>query len=286
MRKSIDGLCAVVSNQLEVFSNNLEVKSYNNTDDLSVTIDSFPVLEYLTKLLGAEENGYVFDSGVLNAADYGVPQKRHRFILMGVKKKIAPNVHLPEPEFKEEEYRTVKDAIEDLVYTKPYDSVEGDLISGGVTPPMLYKNDNPYLAEIKNMDRVMNHIVPKTTEVAMERFKAIREGQNFHSLDPKLKVNTYSNVERTQNTIYLRLKYDAPSGTVINVRKSMWIHPKQDRGVSIREAARLQSFPDSFVFLGRKDSQYQQVGNAVPPMMAKAIAKQLLSYLDTKKNNG
>ena len=115
----------------------MEVKSYNNTDDLSVTIDSFPVLEYLTKLLGAEENGYVFDSGVLNAADYGVPQKRHRFILMGVKKKIAPNVHLPEPEFKEEEYRTVKDAIEDLVYTKPYDSVEGDLISGGVTPPML-----------------------------------------------------------------------------------------------------------------------------------------------------
>jgi len=53
----------------------------------------------------------------------------------------------------------------------------------------------------------------------------------------------------------------------------MWIHPQKDRAISVREAARLQSFPDSFIFCGKKDSQYQQVGNAVPPMMAKAIAE-------------
>lgn len=67
---------------------------------------------------------------------------------------------------------------------------------------------------------------------------------------------------------------------MVNVRKSMWIHPVLHRALSIREAARLQTFPDSFVFCGPKDSQYQQVGNAVPPMLAKAIAEHLCNYLD------
>ena len=60
----------------------------------------------------------------------------------------------------------------------------------------------------------------------------------------------------------------------------MWIHPKLNRAISIREAARLQTFPDNFVFEGTKDSQYQQVGNAVPPCLANAVAKSLLSLLD------
>ena len=78
----------------------------------------------------------------------------------------------------------------------------------------------------------------------------------------------------------MRLKYDDPSPTVVNIRKSMWEHPKQNRALSVREAARLQSFPDSFIFLGTKDSQYQQVGNAVPPMLAKVIAETVAEYLD------
>lgn len=113
----------------------------------------------------------------------------------------------------------------------------------------------------------------------MARFKALHQGENFHSLADSLKTNTYTDVNRTQKTIYLRLKYDEPSGTVINVRKSMWIHPTLDRAISIREVARLQTFPDSFVFCGSKDKQYQQVGNAVPPIMAKAIANQLADAL-------
>ena len=117
-------------------------------------------------------------------------------------------------------------------------------------------------------------------EIAMKRFEAIAPGENFHSLDASLKENTYTDVSRTQNTIYQRLNYDTPSGTVLNVRKSMWIHPTLNRAVSIREAARLQTFPDSFVFCGTKDSQYQQVGNAVPPILAKAVAEHLAKYLD------
>lgn len=67
---------------------------------------------------------------------------------------------------------------------------------------------------------------------------------------------------------------------MVNVRKSMWIHPTQDRAISVREAARLQTFPDSFVFCGSKDKQYQQVGNAVPPIMAKSIAEKLAQILE------
>ena len=77
-----------------------------------------------------------------------------------------------------------------------------------------------------------------------------------------------------------RLDSSKPSGTVINVRKSMWIHPTLNRAISVREAARLQSFPDRFVFKGTKDSQYQQVGNAVPPYLAKAIADSVIRILN------
>ena len=118
----------------------------------------------------------------------------------------------------------------------------------------------------------------------MARFKVIQQGKNFHSLDDSLITNTYTDPSRTQNTIYLRLNYNEPCGTVVNVRKSMWIHPIKDRAISVREAARLQTFPDSFVFCGTKDKQYQQVGNAVPPILAKAIAVKLASILD--RTNG
>ena len=67
---------------------------------------------------------------------------------------------------------------------------------------------------------------------------------------------------------------------MVNVRKSMWVHPELDRAISIREAARLQTFPDSFVFEGTKDSQYQQIGNAVPPFLANAIANSIVAALD------
>ena len=141
------------------------------------------------------------------------------------------------------------------------------------------------MKQLRDTDGIIyNHIVPKTGKEALDRFKLLKQGQNFHDLPVAFKENTYTNAKRTQNTVYQRLSYSAPSGTVINVRKSMWIHPTVDRAISVREAARLQTFPDSFRFWGPKDSQYQQVGNAVPPMLAEAIARQILSYID--KNNG
>ena len=125
---------------------------------------------------------------------------------------------------------------------------------------------------------VQNHIIPQTREKALKRFSVLQEGENFHKLSIDLKDN-YADPSRTQNSIYLRLDSKKPSGTVVNVRKSMWIHPKLNRAISVREAARLQSFPDKFIFKGPKDAQYQQVGNAVPPLMAKGIAEHLLKYI-------
>lgn len=134
-------------------------------------------------------------------------------------------------------------------------------------------------SSLRNTSILRNRIVTKTTDVAMKRFRTLKQDENFHALDESMKSNTYTDATRTQNTIYLRLNYDEPSGTVVNVRKSMWIHPTHDRAISVREATKLQTFPDSFAFCGSKDKQYQQVGNAVPPIMAKSIAKKLAQIL-------
>ena len=258
----------------EIHSNDIIVERYSDKDDLIAVIKSFAVYDYLTSILESEDHGYVIDHKVLCAADYGAPQKRNRFVVMGAKKAIAKKVALPSPELDEDEYKTVRDAIADLEEVEPVTDVSED------TGILLNDNKVDGLAgELRDSERLYNHVITKTTATAMERFKAIKQGENFHSLDDSMKTNTYTDVSRTQNTIYLRLNYDEPSGTVVNVRKSMWIHPVKDRAVSIREAARLQTFPDSFIFCGTKDKQYQQVGNAVPPIMAKAIAAKLCRYL-------
>lgn len=260
----------------EIFQNDIIIDSYSEKGGLSANIRSFAVLDYLIGILTAPENDYVINSDVLCAADYGAPQKRMRFVVMGIKRSMATNISFPEGCFVENEYRTVRDAIADLEAVPPIYDLEDDKDGikidhiDGLNDLAIYLRDNTILK---------NHIITRTTDTAMQRFKAIKQGQNFHSLDDALKTNTYTDASRTQNTIYLRLDYDAPSGTVVNVRKSMWIHPTLDRAISVREAARLQTFPDSFVFCGSKDKQYQQVGNAVPPIMAKAIANKLAQTL-------
>ena len=271
----------MLSKAKEIFDNHIHVDSYECTekDGILANIRSFAVFDYLKSILTSGEDGYAINSGVLCAADFGAPQKRNRFVIMGIKKSISEVVFLPSKKVKDGRYRTVRDAICDLEYVPPvYDLADDE---EGI--PLKAKEQlSPLAKQLRDSDILKNHIITKTTDVAMARFKALNQGQNFHSLNDSLKTNTYTDVKRTQNTIYLRLNYEEPSGTVINVRKSMWIHPTLDRAISIREAARLQTFPDSFVFCGSKDKQYQQVGNAVPPIMAKAIAKQLATTLGKK----
>ena len=271
----------MLSKAMEIHENDILVDSYTKTNGIAAIIRSFAVFDYIQKILEASENNYTLDSDVLCAADFGAPQKRMRFVIMGIKKDIASKVTLPIGSFTGKKYRSVRDAIEDLEDVTPvYDLADDEV---GMT--LEEKDGLGELAQaLRNSSVLKNHIVTKTTETAMKRFRALKQGENFHALDESLKTNTYTDASRTQNTIYLRLNYDEPSGTVVNVRKSMWIHPTLDRAISVREAARLQTFPDSFVFCGSKDKQYQQVGNAVPPIMAKSIAKKLAQTLTKNLN--
>lgn len=278
----------MLSKALEIFSNNIVVDEYSIEGGLSARIRSFAVFDYLKGILTASPNDYIISSKVLCAADYGAPQKRMRFVIIGIKKSISDTIEFPTGQFNEETYRTVRHAFNDLENVTPVYDLSEDAEGIELQPT---ENLHELTAELRNSQILRNHIITRTTETALERFRVLKPGENFHALDDSLKTNTYTDASRTQNTIYLRLNYDEPSGTVVNVRKSMWIHPTLDRAISVREAARLQTFPDSFVFCGSKDKQYQQVGNAVPPIMAKSIAKKLAQILtknleSSDKENG
>ncbi|MFJ9501555.1 DNA cytosine methyltransferase [Brevibacillus centrosporus] len=237
-----------------------------------VDVNSYSVIDYIKKKLGEL---YIIDDGILNAAWFGAPQLRERYIAMGLRKDLGVQSKLPVAKFEFEEYRKVYDAIVDLETVEPGFSTDDEPIKLSNE----YQN-TPLTSQLRDSNVLFNHITTETREKAKKRFEALQPGQNFHDLDRNLIEDTYTRPERTQNSIYLRLEYGKPCGTVTNVRKSMWIHPTINRAISIREAARLQTFPDSYKFIGTKDSQYQQIGNAVPPIMAKAIAKKLAELLD------
>ena len=247
---------------------------------IQAEVQSYSVSDYIEKVLSSPKNNYRITQGILNAAEFGAPQKRQRFIMIGVKDGENLDVSLPKGTFTEENFRTVRDAIEDLEDVP----VEYSVTESSVLVPLKPYASGSLQSDLRDSTYIHNHITTQSREVALSRFAALKQGENFHDLSAEMKENTYTDTSRTQNTIYQRLNYDAPSGTVLNVRKSMWIHPTLNRAVSIREAARLQTFPDSYVFCGTKDAQYQQIGNAVPPILGRAIAEKILSLLNVKGN--
>ena len=243
---------------------------------IKVRLHTYIVIDYLHKAF--KKLGYKIRGEVLNAAKYGVPQTRERYVLIGV---YSPNrnveISMPEPVINSpQKYITVHEAIKDLESIEPTDGAM-DEKQRRVNLPII----NSYFRKLvmkENYREIYNHVCTATRELSLERFEKIEPGKNFHSLPEKLK-SQYENPSRTQNTVYRRLDPDLPSETVVNVRKSMWIHPKFNRAISAREAARLQSFPDDYIFYGTKDSVYQQIGNAVPPVLGRAVAETILEIL-------
>ena len=216
------------------------------------------VVERLAKL------GYEHSHGLLNAVDFGVPQDRARFFLIGSRSGLK----LPLPGRTRRKTVTVRDAIGDLPRLR----------NGAFVSRMPYAK-NPQTAYARRMrnrqETSPNHLVSYNARSVLTRYKYIPQGGNWEDIPARLMRN-YADRSRCHTGIYHRLRRDKPSVVIGNYRKNMLIHPTQDRGLSVREAARIQSFPDWYEFHGSIGFQQQQVGNAVPPMLAEAVFASLI----------
>ena len=207
--------------------------------------------------------GYALSYGILNALDFGVPQNRSRFFLIGSrtnKKMELPKRSVSQP-------ITVKEAIADLP----------PLQNGARMPWQPYGEISPsrYAVKLRGASNgCSNHFVTRNSDEVIRRYRFVPPGGNWEDI-PQGMMKNYKDRSRCHTGIYYRLRDDLPSIVIGNYRKNMLIHPSEDRGLSVREAARIQSFPDSSRFDGSIGFQQQQVGNAVPPRLARAVFNQL-----------
>ena len=211
--------------------------------------------------------GYACSRMVLCASDYGVPQVRSRFFLIG-----SRNGAIIEPPPRCEQIVTVKQALWDLP----------SLVNGVNSDMLKYRKRRPsqYAKMLRgDLTECSGHLVSRNAEYILRRYSYIPQGGNWEDIPDELMAN-YKDKSRCHTGIYKRLCEESPSITVGNYRKSMLIHPWENRGLSVREAARLQSFPDSYQFCGSIGFQQQQVGNAVPPFLAKSVFAQIANVIE------
>lgn len=211
--------------------------------------------------------GYQVKHQVLWASDYGVPQRRNRFFMVG--NRLGVDFQFPKPFGTK---ITVEDAINDLP----------DLENGQMDDVLPYKtsvrNASSYASAMrKGSRRSRQNYVSHNEDYVIERYQYIKQGENWRSIPEELMKN-YANKANCHSGIYKRLVAHEPSIVISNYRKNMLIHPYQNRGLSVREAARLQSFPDTFLFSGSLMHIQQQIGNAVPPLLAKAVFERIMEY--------
>lgn len=198
---------------------------------------------------------YNVEYKMLNAADYGVPQLRNRLIFLGASSDY--DIDFPEPKFSEENYRTVKDAIGDLPSLKPKEENRKYAMDPFSDFQKLMRKDSKVL---------YNNQAPNHDKKTVDRIRNTIPGEPMY---PKYKQR-------------IRLNWDNPSPTQVcgGIRPQFQFgHPEDDRGLTIRERARIQSFPDTFKFKGGIVQERVQTGNAVPPLLAQAIAEVLYDEL-------
>ena len=205
--------------------------------------------------------GYVVDFGVLNASDFGVPQARERAIFICSKHN---KVMLPKPTVKNNV--TVREAIGDLAYCE---SGEGEFEQEYINPA-----DSAYQQLMREgSKKLFNHTASKHKQVAIDKLKMIPPEKGKEFLPEKMIGNqkfktTWGRLRWDDVSPTIDTRFDAASNGTNN-------HPFLNRAITPREAARLQSFDDSFIFYGDKRSIGRQIGNAVPPLLAKAIADRI-----------
>lgn len=213
--------------------------------------------------------GYKMACKVLFAPDYGVPQIRKRVFFVGLRD-CAEEFEFPEATFTPENYITTEEAISDLPSLQDADGV---IIHGGKEQKYMTKPSSEYQRIMrKDMQTVYNHIGSIPIEKTRQMIALVPEGKNYLALpDEYRKMYKY-------HEALTRYHSKKPSLT-INTGHRSHFHYKWNRIPTVRESARLQSFPDDFIFYGNQSEQFKQVGNAVPPLLGKAIATQLKKYL-------
>lgn len=185
--------------------------------------------------------GYKVECRVLNSADYGVAQIRSRIIFIGVRSDINVDIEFPQPQYTKENYKTVKAVIGDL----------------------------PILKSGESDENYFNHESMNHTEGMLEKMKHISDGGDRYEIPEQLRPKS-GDIRK-----YIRYNSSKPSVCITGDMRKIF-HYSQNRALTVRELARIQSFDDDFEFLGPKISQQQQIGNAVPPLMANAIAKEII----------
>lgn len=236
--------------------------------------------------------GYIAFPKLLDAVWYGVPQHRSRFFLLGIRSDLGYSTDdfgswgpFPLPSHgpgTERPYVTVRDAIADL---PSVGNGEGQEAAPYHKRDPLLRKGNEFLRLMRSGVRgrmIFDHVTSRHADYVIQRYRKIPPGGNWEAISDDL--TNYTAVERTHSNIYRRLTWDDPSITIGHYRKSMLVHPEQHRGLSLREASRLQSFPDWFRFAGTANGnggglvhKQQQLANAVSPLVAKAIAEFILT---------
>lgn len=243
------------------------------------------------------EAGYAVDCAELLAAQYGVPQMRFRMFFIGWRLDQRKRGGFPAPTHG-------RAGIGDLVPNRTISAEESDgLVTirdaiGDLSEIAAGELGTSYQGQPKGAYQVAmredapadlaNHYAPRLSPQNIERLRALKPGQDWRDLPRHLLPAGMQRALRKDHTRrYRRMKWEGVARSIItrfrDPKSGEYTHPEQHRTISIREAARIQSFPDWFVFEGGYSQQYDQVGNAVPPLLARAVAMELRTLLKAKR---
>lgn len=215
--------------------------------------------------------GYKMSAEILYAPNFGVPQIRKRVVFVGILNG-EKEFEYPTPKVKPENYVTCEEAISDLPSLENDNDYSLDKIREYMTVPT-----SDYQKQMrKNSSEVFNHFPTKHAQKTIDNIAKIPDGGNYKDLpDEESKKFKY-------HESLTRYNSKKPSLTIDTGHRTHF-HYKYNRIPSVRENARLQSFPDDFIFYGSKQQQYKQVGNAVPPLLGKAVAEKIKEVLDNEE---
>lgn len=216
--------------------------------------------------------GYNVSYSVLNASDYGVPQNRHRAFFIGIRKDIG-NFDFDNMKKYYKNKVTVDEAISDVSEIEEQATLD---LNG--YDYILGEPKSEYQKQMRVDNILNNHLIYYPTESVQSKMKFVPEGGNWKDVPAEM----FKSQRDNRHSNYLRRLDSNSQSITIDTGHNVYFHPKFNRVPTIRESARLQSFPDEFFFVGNKGEQFRQVGNAVPPLLAEALAKAIMEVLDNE----